>query len=231
MGTHLASAHVLSSLRGWVALELPLLLGIGVALCAAAVGAFALRQWLRMRAMEELAERLGLSYDPVDESIPARYAFLHATGRGKGREGRNVLAGTIDGHPVRVFDYPGAGFLGRTLLVLEHLGDFPELRIYPERLASKIAQEAGLEDIELESLEFSRAFCVRSQDRKLAYDVCNARMMDYLLRHGDLAVELRRFCLVLSLGRLVRDIPARLQQLAELRNLMPAYLFRNQAEG
>jgi hypothetical protein len=45
---------------------------------------------------------------------------------------------------------------------------FPELRITKEGLFSKIAQAFGYDDIDFESAEFSRAFCVRSKDKKFA---------------------------------------------------------------
>ena len=47
----------------------------------------------------------------------------------------------------------------------------------------------GYQDIKFESAEFSKTFCVRSPDKKFAYDVCNAKMMEYLLVKGYAAHE------------------------------------------
>jgi hypothetical protein len=69
---------------------------------------------------------------------------------------------------------------------------FPELVIAREGFFSKVAQAFGYDDIDFESHEFSRKFCVRSPDKKFAYDICNARMMEYLLANDDLTIELTR---------------------------------------
>jgi hypothetical protein len=68
---------------------------------------------------------------------------------------------------------------------------FPELKITREGLLSKIGQALGYDDIDFESAEFSRSFCVRSKNRKFAYDVCNAQMMEYFLANRDLSLELK----------------------------------------
>jgi hypothetical protein len=86
----------------------------------------------------------------------------------------------------------------------------------------------GFGDIDFESIEFSKAFCVRSRDRKFAYDICHTRMMEYLLAHRDLSLEIEGHCVALSFPRRldIEEIPGRLRQLVEIRNLFPAYLYR-----
>jgi hypothetical protein len=85
----------------------------------------------------------------------------------------------------------------------------------------------GYDDIDFESHEFSRAFCVRSSDRKFAYDVCNARMMEFLLENRELCVEIENNVLALLFdGKMdVERIPANLDRLVAIRRLMPGYLF------
>jgi hypothetical protein len=39
----------------------------------------------------------------------------------------------------------------------------------------------GYGDIKFESAEFSKTFCLRTPDKKFAYDACNAKMIEYLL--------------------------------------------------
>jgi hypothetical protein len=56
-----------------------------------------------------------------------------------------------------------------------------ELRVRREGLGSKIARAVGFHDIELESEDFNRAFSVKADDRKFAYDVLNPQMMQWLL--------------------------------------------------
>ena len=105
--------------------------------------------------------------------------------------------------------------------------NFPELKITREGLLSKIAQALGYEDIDFESAEFSRTFCVRSKDRKFAYDVCNAQMMEYLLANRDLSIEIEGPALALAFdARLsAAEIETDLNRLLEIRLRLPEYLF------
>ena len=104
---------------------------------------------------------------------------------------------------------------------------FPELIITREGVFSKIAQAFGYDDIDFESHEFSRRFCVRSKDKKFAYDVCNARMIEYLLANDDLNIEIEGMALAIGFGDTLAPerIEPNLQRLVQLRGLMPNYLF------
>ena len=104
---------------------------------------------------------------------------------------------------------------------------FPELVIGSEGVFSKIAQAIGYDDIDFESHEFSSKFCVRSGDKKFAYDVCNARMIEYLLSNSDLSIEIEDNTLAISFNRrLAPDmIEPNLKRLIMVRSLMPEYLF------
>ena len=87
----------------------------------------------------------------------------------------------------------------------------------------------GYQDIEFESAEFSKAFCVRSPDKKFAYDVCNTKMMEYLLANRDLSVEIENQVLALAFDRClsVGQVESNLQRLVEIRSRLPDYLFTN----
>ena len=87
----------------------------------------------------------------------------------------------------------------------------------------------GYQDINFESAEFSKAFNVRSPDKKFAYDVCNAAMMEYLLANRDLSVELENEAIALAFSsRLAAEqIELNLQRLVEIRSRLPEYLFNN----
>ena len=71
------------------------------------------------------------------------------------------------------------------------------------------------------------AFCVRSKDRKFAYDVCNAQMMEYLLANRDLSIEIEGPALALAFDTRLSaaEIEADLQRLLEIRLRLPDYLF------
>ena len=72
---------------------------------------------------------------------------------------------------------------------------------------------------------------MRSPDKKFAYDVCNAKMMEYLLANRDLSVEIENNVLALAFNtRLsVEQIEANLQRLVEIRSRLPEYLFTQNA--
>ena len=104
----------------------------------------------------------------------------------------------------------------------------PELTIGPEGFFSKIAQAVGYDDIDFESHEFSRQFCVRSRDKKFAYDVCHARMIEYLMANDDLVIEIEHQALALYFSRRLDPalIEPNLTRLIQIRNLMPEYLMK-----
>jgi hypothetical protein len=189
----------------------------------------------RRQAMMALASRLGLRfYYQKDRDIPRRYRFLDKLRAGRDRYAFNILTGGFQGNNVTVFDYhykTGSGkdthhhYLSFFLLNLP--ASFPELVIVKEGFFSKIGQALGYDDIDFESHEFSRKFCVRSKDKKFAYDVCNARMIEYLLSNTDLSIEIEDNILAISFNRRLSPeyIEPNLNRLIEIRSLMPEYLF------
>jgi len=62
--------------------------------------------------------------------------------------------------------------------------DAPAVRMRPENVLDRMASWVGWDDIDFESDEFSRRYHVASEDRRFAYDIFHARLIDYLLRCG-----------------------------------------------
>ncbi len=212
---------------------------IAIAIVAAVLGH--LWEKKRREGFAALAQRLGLAFVPDrDNALPLRYGFLDALRQGSNRYAFNILHGQHQGYPVLVFDYHyethSTNSKGQrqthhhhfSFFILEQARDFPELRIYPEGLWQKLGQMLGFSDINFESLEFSRAFCVRSKDRKFAYDVCHTRMMEFLLAHRDLSIEIELTAVALSFSKRLKpeEVPERLNQLVQIVNLFPEYLYR-----
>jgi len=196
----------------------------------------------RREAFVRLAEKLRLRYSP-DQSpaLAQRFEFLDALAQGSNRYAYNVLSGEYGGNAVTLFDYhyetTSTDSKGNRTTHHHHISycicfleqDFPELHVYPESFFSRIGQIFGFEDINFESEEFSRAFTVRSKDKKFAYDVCNARMMEYLLRHPKTTLEIEGKCLASGKNaRLsVDEIEPLLEHICEIRRLLPNYLFQD----
>jgi hypothetical protein len=194
----------------------------------------------RREALFEFAARLGLNFSAGnDYEIANRFSFLDKLAQGSNRYACNVISGSYRQNQVLVFDYHyethSTDSKGNqqthhhyfSFFILLLPASFPELKITREGLLSKIAQAFGYDDIDFESAEFSRTFCVRSKDRKFAYDVCNAQMMEYLLANRDLSLEIEGPALALAFDKCLSaaEIEADMQRLLEIRLRLPDYLF------
>lgn len=210
----------------------------GLVIALAIYSAIAARK--RREELFELATRLGMNFNPgQDYELAERFGFLNQLAQGENRYAFNVLSGTYRQNEVLVFDYhyethstDSKGhrqthdhYFSFFILILP--ASFPELRITHEGLLSKIAQAFGYADIDFESAEFSRAFCVRSSDKKFAYDVCNSQMIEYLLANRDLSIEIERSTLALAFDKRLsaQEIESDLGRLLEIRLRLPDYLF------
>lgn len=196
----------------------------------------------RREALHATALRLGLAFVPDrDPTLAQQFAFLNKLARGLNRYAYNRLHGRWKGHPIQSFDYHyethSTDSKGRSqtdhhhfsVLILSLEKAFPELTICREGFFSKIAQAVGFADIDFESTEFSKRFCVRSKNKKFAYDFCNAQMIEHLLTHQDLDIEVEGNALALAFARCLRpeEIEPHLEELVQIRLLMPNYLFES----
>jgi hypothetical protein len=189
----------------------------------------------RREAMAAVAAGLGLHFMPhKDRYMARRYQFLDKLRHGSDRYAFNVLSGNYQQHEIILFDYHYKTGSGKnthhyylSFFILHLPVSFPELIVAPEGIFSKVAQAVGYDDIDFESHEFSRKFCVRSRDKKFAYDVCNARMIEYLLSNTDLSIEVEERALAISFSsRLALEkIEPNLNRLITVRSLLPDYLF------
>jgi hypothetical protein len=204
----------------------------------AILGGIAARK--RREALAVLAARLGLQYDPAKNYHWAdQFEFLNKLAQGSNRYAFNILSGQYEGREVMVFDYHYETYSSDSkghrqthhhyfsFFILRLEKSFPELTISREDIFSKVAQAFGYDDIDFESHEFSRKFCVRSKHKKFAYDVCHGRMMEYLLANPDLNIEIEGPALAIGFSHTLKaeQIEANLRRLLQLRQLMPDYLF------
>jgi hypothetical protein len=209
-----------------------------VAIAAAIYGGIQTRK--RQEGMTGLARQLGLDFNPRENySLPDEYFFLDRLDQGSNQYAFNILSGTYQGHDLKAFDFHyethSTDSKGNrrthhhyfSFFILNLPLTFPELTIAREGVFSKIAQAVGYDDIDFESAEFSRRFCVRSKDKKFAYDVCNAQMIEYLLTNPDLTIEVDGYALALAFdSRLsVEKVSRNLDRLIEVRQRLPTYLF------
>ncbi|MFT5424965.1 MAG: hypothetical protein ACI89L_002768 [Phycisphaerales bacterium] len=172
----------------------------------------------RRLALFEMATRLGLKFSPLrDSSHDDQYAHFEIFRHGHSRYAYNTMSGvlTVNGrpYPCKLGDFTyktreGSGKNRRTVThrfsyLIAHLPftGLPDLLIRHESMFDKLAGVFGMDDIDFESAAFSRAFHVKSPDKKFAYDVCHQRMIEFLMRSNPPTIDLENGRLCLSDGR------------------------------
>lgn len=188
-------------------LILLVVLGVGVVI-ALAVWAHHVEQ-KRLAALGAFAASMGWSFDPRrDASHDNEYGHFAPFQRGSNRYAFNTMRGpiTLDGRQFHAkagdFHYQVTRSNGKTtstthyrfsyLLLEMPFAGVPDLHIRREGLFDKLAGAIGFEDIDFESVEFSRKFHVASRDKRFAYDLITAGMMEYLLAGLPGVLELER---------------------------------------
>jgi hypothetical protein len=223
---------------GMVVVQILVAAFVGIAAIIAAINQLRIGR-NRSSDLRSLAAQLGFEdFNPDrDEAFAMGWGFLDRLARGEDRYAFNILRGTYHGQRLFVFDYHYRTGAGKnrtdhlsTVLMLVVQEVFPQVTISPgrESLLTKVAAVfGGGDDIKFESAEFGRHFHVRSKDKRFAYDVCNAQMIDYLLANRDLAVEIQGPVLSLAFAPQlpVGQIEFNLQRLVEIRSHLPEYLF------
>jgi len=194
----------------------------------------------RREGLFELAQRLNLNFDGErDEEVPERFGFFKQFNEGHDRYAANIITGNYQGNEILAFDYHYATGSGKNrhdynlcfFILTASGGQFPQITIRREGFFDRVAEVFGCQDIKFESAEFSKAFNVRSPDKKFAYDVCNQKMMEYLLANRDLSIEIENDVIALIFNKhiAVEQFEPDLQRLVEIRKLLPDYLFTNAA--
>lgn len=169
--------------------------GLIVAGVVIAIAVFAVQQWLAQRrrdAVATLAASLGLAYTSGDtqglEDLP--FELFH---QGDDQGVENVVWGERAGRRVWLCDFwyydettDAKGNRSRqyhrfTCGIASVPATLPRCTIRPEGFLSRLADIVGLDDIELESEEFNRAFNVTTDDRRFAFALVDQPMMAWLL--------------------------------------------------
>ncbi|MCA1831273.1 MAG: hypothetical protein ABR548_14620 [Actinomycetota bacterium] len=187
-----------------------LLFGIGllVVLVFVVAGYYSAKK--HREELQAFAKRWRLEFSESDPFDLLAYPFrLFSLGEGRGVE--NVLWGDIKGLKVRLFEYwyytTSTDAEGHSSRSYTHFtcglapvpANCPHLMIRRENVLTWIAEHVGFHDIEFESDEFNRAFRVKGDDRKFAYALIDARMMEWLLQTKGFEFEVNAsFALVIS---------------------------------
>ena len=192
----------------------------------------ALRAWAQGQGYRFSADK--------DHAMDERYECFSPLQQGDNRYAYNNVQGEADGKLFHAFDYHYQTYSTDskgnrtthhhtfTALIMDAGLRFPhELRVRPEGWFDKLTALVGFDDIDFESHEFSRAFYVKSRDRKFAYDVIHPRMMEFLLAHRGYAFELDGGAIFVALGeRSLNPLewPKLIEFATEVLHRLPDYL-------
>jgi hypothetical protein len=196
-----------------------------------AIGIAAHRAEVRRReAFAAAAAQLGLQYDlNPDASWSARYGHFECFQRGHSRTLRHRMFGRLRGNgPVcslGEFEFKethGSGKNRRTVtyrfgfvIMASGYGQTPDMLIRREHFLDRVAGFLGFDDIDFESVEFSKRFMVKSSDKRFAYDLIDPAMMEFLLHEGTPNIDLGHGGFCLWYGHNARLEPAQLASLAD----------------
>jgi hypothetical protein len=166
-----------------------------IVVLAVVVGSYYAKQQRRQR-FAMAARQLGLEFSPSDPFGLLGWPFALFE-RGDGQSIENVMWGEWQTVSVKAFDFwyyeeSSSSNGGRSksyyrfdcaMVPIE--AACPHLSIGHENLLTRLADALSLHDIELESEDFNRAFNVVGKDRAFATAFIDARMMNWLMLHGE----------------------------------------------
>ena len=192
----------------------------------------------RLGALERFAVAQGWSFSTEQErEWDARFPEITLFNTGHSRYAANFLRGDFHGHWATICDYHYAQTTSNgkstttthyhyTCYVLELPRRFGWLNVTKEGFLAKLAQAVGFDDIDFESAEFSRRYCVHAGSKKFAYDVIHVGMMEFLLAHPGLyfSVSGRHLLISYKGQQKAEKHPARLRLLLGIRERFPEYL-------
>jgi hypothetical protein len=201
------------------------------------------QQQARRLALLQLATKHGWTFDPSNVySHDSRFSQFSIFTSGKNRYAYNTTRGSLeinDSHwPLQYgdFHYQTESSDGKKTTTHTHLLSYvilespflgaPDLFIRGEGFFDRIASAIGFDDIDFESVEFSRKFIVKSNDKRFAYDVVSPAMMEFMLATTPPTVDFQRGVCCLYHGSVLEpeDFAATLQWTVEFFEHWPRHV-------
>ena len=157
----------------------------------------------RKQELSALAARHGWRFNTGhDAGMEDRLTAFTCLQQGSDRYAYNILEGPDGDRQVCGFDYHyethSTDSKGNrttshhyfSALVVEVDLPLKPLLIRPESFFDKIGELFGFDDIDFESHEFSRRFCVKAADRRWAFDVVHQATMEFLLAAPQFTIQM-----------------------------------------
>jgi hypothetical protein len=201
------------------------------------------QQQARRLALSQLAARRGWTFDPSnDDSHDSRFSQFSIFTSGHSRYAYNTTRGSLKiadrdwTLQYGDFHYKTTSSNGKTSSTQTHLLSYvilespylgaPDLFIRGEGFFDRIASAIGFDDIDFESVEFSRKFIVKSNDKRFAYDVISPAMMEFMLATTPPTVDFQRGVCCLYHGSVLEpeDFAATLQWTVEFFEHWPRHV-------
>jgi hypothetical protein len=181
------------------------------------------RKESRRREMAGWAFSRNLSFSATnDGEMEDRYPSFKCLQQGKQRYAYNVIEGSVDNRKVCAFDYHYETSDGKNT----HHYYFSAVFL------DKVADFFGFDDINFESVEFSKQFYVKSPDKKWAYDVLHQETMEFLLGSPRFYLDLHdRYVIAYRKSIFtVAEFEAALQVITGILDRLPASLIQELKE-
>jgi len=177
------------------------LIAVGIAVIIVIVIAAQKAAKRRQEELLALARDLGLEFSPETvRGWDKRWPQFECFARGHSRRAFNLCSGPMRDDPNATqctlgdYEFKETHSSGKStqtvtyrfgfLIVETRWRGIPDVLVRRETMLDKFAGVLGFDDIDFESAEFSRKFMVKSRDKRFAYDLIDAQMMEFLLADG-----------------------------------------------
>ncbi len=218
--------------------------GLIVIIAIVVIAAIAYSYYVTAQRRKELcawAHSHGMSFTPTkDHGFDDRHSNIKCLRKGHSRYAYNIMEGQWNDLPIKAFDYHYATGSGKSrsdhyfsAVILASGIPLKPLYIRREGFFDKLTEFFGFDDIDFESAEFSRKFYVKSSDKRWAYDVIHARMMEYLMAAPDFGIQFDLMHIIAWRERKFKpaDFQAGAELISGIIDRLPEYVVKQQVQG
>jgi hypothetical protein len=150
----------------------------------------------RTEAMRLVASTMGFAFE--EKTAPEALGAFPLLEHGRGREGRNVLTGTLASRPVTICDYRYVVQSGKSshevrqtvVVFTDAQPGLPDFELRPENVFHKLGAVFGYQDIDFDSSEeFSKQYLLRGTDEEAIRRVFNSGVLMLLSAQPGWSVQ------------------------------------------